>query len=113
MGIKVIRCLPGMAPEVVTIEKGLEALQREVGGYIDVVGLESGVDAYVNDEGLLEGLPFNRALPTSYGARMVPIVGPIIVAGHDEEGDTVSLTPTQLSKWVTILSVSGFAFAES
>ena len=103
--IRVIRLLPGQPPELADIPKGLEALQKEVGGYIDVLGLKPGVDAIVNDEGLLDGLPFNRMLPSSYGKRMVPLVGPIIIAAHDDEGETVSLTTAQVAEWMAVPAV--------
>jgi hypothetical protein len=100
--IKAIRVEPGMDPVAVEIEDGLSSLQSEVGGYIALVSLDERVDAYVNDEGLLDGLPFNRVLPTPYGK--VPVVGNIIVVSHDNEGETTGLTDAQVSDWLQRLA---------
>jgi len=103
--IRVVRLVPGQMPEVATIAAGLNSLQSEVGGNIEVVGLDKGVDAYVNEEGLLIGLPFNCHLPSAFaGGRMVPVVGTIILASHDEEGETVSLTDEQVGYWQATLA---------
>ena len=103
--IRVVRLAPGKMPEETTIMAGLDSLQSEVGGNIEVVGLDKGVDAYVNEEGLLIGLPFNCHLPTAYaGGRMVPVVGTIILASHDAEGETVSLTDEQAAYWHSVLA---------
>ncbi len=101
--IRVIRLRVAEAPEVVFIDDG--TLQEEVGGYIDVVPMAEGVDAFVNDEGILDGLPFNRVLPTSRGG--VPVVGDVVLAGHDGEGETISLTDAQIAHWLPkLLSAS-------
>ena len=100
--IKAIRVVPGMEPEAVEIDSGLKSLQSEVGGYIALVSLDEQTDAYVNDEGLLTGLPFNRVLPTPYGK--VPVVGNIIVVSHDNEGETTGLTDAQVSNWLLRLA---------
>ena len=42
------------------IENTLEAKQKFVGGYIEVVNLTDEIDLVLNDEGKLNGLPFNR-----------------------------------------------------
>lgn len=102
--LQVIRLTPGKAPEVAFIDKGLDALQKEVGGYIEVLGIKSGIDAYVNEEGLLDGLPFNRFLPTLWGGgRLIPVVGPAVIAGHDDEGETIGLTDGQVADLLSVL----------
>lgn len=103
--IQVVRLAPGKMPEVATIEAGLDSLQAEVGGRIEVVGLAKGVDAYVNEEGLLENLPFNCHLPSEFGGgRTVPVVGNIVIASHDDEGETTGLTDKQAAYWQAMLS---------
>lgn len=105
MKIRAIRIEVGSNPEVVFIESGLDSLQSEVGGLIEAVSLDPKTDAYVNEEGLLHGLPFNRHLPTTYGGgRMVPVVGNVIIVSHDEEGETVGLTEQQAKDWLAVLS---------
>lgn len=97
--IRVIRMRVAESPELALIDDG--TLQEEVGGYIDVVAMADGVDAFVNDEGLLDGLPFNCQLPTTRG--LVPVVGDVVFAGHDGEGETISLTDAQVAHWLPIL----------
>lgn len=99
-----IRMVPGKAPECVQIQLELADLQREVGGYIELVSLDAKVDAYVNSEGLLEGLPFNCVLPTTYAPQGVPVVGNVIVVSHDSEGDTVGLSDAQIAQWLPRLA---------
>lgn len=55
--MKVIRKKPGCEPEIVEVENTLEALQREVEGYIEAVTLPYGAAIICNEEGRLHGLP--------------------------------------------------------
>ncbi len=80
--MKVIIKQPGKEPEVAEIENTLPALQRAVGGYIETVTLATDCCIICNEEGRLEGLPYNL---TFYG---VSFVGPILVVGID--GDEFS-----------------------
>lgn len=80
----------------------LGLLRAELDGLVDVVRLAegTGVDAWVNDEFLFrEDLEFNkvgsfilRALHGPYG---LMVKGPIVFAGVDDEGNTISLTDDQ------------------
>jgi hypothetical protein len=126
-GIRVI-VIPADPDEPVTLrylardENGstLRAMQTTVGGYVDVVRAAPGVDLWINDEGLLIGMPFNEratafvhtvkwALATCgwpgkvtsslrdateeavLAERHVRLVGPAFIAGATEEGETVSV----------------------
>lgn len=80
--MKVIVKQPGKEPEVAEIENTLPALQRAVGGYIETVTLATDCCIICNEEGRLEGLPYNL---TFCG---VSFVGPILVVGID--GDEFS-----------------------
>ena len=73
------------------------------GGQFEMVSLDSKTDAYVNGEGLLEGLPFNCVLPSVFG-QGVPVVGNVIVVSHNNEGDTTGLTKAQIAKWMPLLA---------
>jgi len=95
MKIRAVRIAPNAAPVVVEIEDSLEAMQAEVGGCIECLGIGGKVDAMVNEEGLLKNLPFNRYLMTPYGPR--PFVGTAIVVAHDDEGETVGLSDAQIA----------------
>lgn len=60
----------------------LEELQGFVGGYIELTRTNDGRDMYVNEEGKLEGMPYNAKATALYrhgGAD--PIVGPALVIG--------------------------------
>lgn len=75
--MKVIIKQPGKEPEVAEIENTLPALQQVVGGYIETVTLAADCCIICNEEGRLEGLPYNL---TFCG---VSFVGPILVVGVD------------------------------
>ena len=91
------------AAEAVDIDLGLKSLQNEVGGYIEAAftvpspdGGSRFVTGYVNEEGLLIGLPM--CLITTDGNSYS---GNCIIVGLDyKTGDTVPLSATELA-WVT------------
>ena len=57
--MKVARKKPRAPWELVEIENTLEALQAEVGGYIETVTFTSDTCLIVNEEGIINDLPFN------------------------------------------------------
>lgn len=77
--IRVIVKKPGMAPEWKIIPNELEALQREVDGYIEVIRFAEDAAMIVNEEGKLRGLEPNFR----WGIDM--IVGTAILVGVDGE----------------------------
>ncbi len=95
-------------PEVKTIPHELEKMQELVGGCFDIVrgeymlppALQNSVlakyDIFVNDEGIINGLEPNiclnpeAALKKDYDNAGL-LFGDIFIAGHDGEGDTVSI----------------------
>lgn len=91
--MKAITKKPGEDAQEITLDGTLESLQAQVEGLITVVYHEqldeAGITAYANDEGLLIGQSPNLLV---YGQ---PIVGPVVFVGHDDEGETVGLTPSQ------------------
>ncbi len=67
---------PGKAPRVEPqFENELEAFQAAVGGYIETVTVATDLVIICNEEGRLQGLPWNC---TAFG---VDFVGTIVVAG--------------------------------
>ena len=70
---------PGCAPEPRDIPNTLEDLQATVGGYIETVTIASDAVIICNEEGRLHGLPHNCRV---FG---VDFVGPILIAGVDED----------------------------
>ena len=50
---------PGKKPRITEIENNLAALQEAVGGYIETVTLAEDCCIICNEEGRLQGLPYN------------------------------------------------------
>ena len=94
--------------KVKTIPNELKAMQELVGGCFDIIrgeymlppALENSVlakyDIFVNDEGIINGLEPNiclnpeAALNKDYDNAGL-LFGDLFIAGHDTEGDTVSI----------------------
>jgi hypothetical protein len=98
--IKVLVKHPGKEPEVQEMETSLDAMQAIVGGSIELVPLseESELDIYLNEEGKIEGLPFN----IQYQPDDI-IVGTLFVVRSGENGSDVSLTDEDIAfatKWL-------------
>ena len=79
------------------ISDTLENLQRIVGGYIEVFPVKEGVLIICNEEGKLQGLPYNCTVNGE------PLVGDIIVVGENGEdfGDLPS--DFEMSTWRMII----------
>ena len=81
---------PGYLPYEKEIN-GLEEMQAVVGGWIEAIyPYEEEVAIVCNEEGLINGLPFNRRVPGGYGG----VFGTFFICGLGEE-DFCSL-PTEL-----------------
>lgn len=83
------------------INNNLEALQKEVEGYIEIPFLSeklynNGIDMIINEEGkFIDGLKIEIAVV--HQKRIVDLVfGNIVFASHDEEGNTIGLTEEQM-----------------
>ncbi len=74
------------------IDNTLDKLQELVGGWIETVFLPHNIFMIVNEEGKLNGLPINFILP--WGD---PVMGTVIFASLDEEGDFKSLSADLVS----------------
>ncbi len=88
--MKILKIQVGKAPYEKEIENTLEAMQAEVGGLIQPVGIGNGCLAVVNDEGKLDG-----SLPNRWLGDYDIICGDFFVCGDGEE-DFQSLTDEQL-----------------
>ncbi len=75
--ISVLVKRPGEIPRHVNVSNSLEALQKNVGGYIETVTLATDLVIICNEEGRLQGLPKNCRI---CGA---DFVGTILIAGRD------------------------------
>lgn len=82
--ITVLKVEPGKSPETVTMPNTLDAMQKMVGGYIEVLPL-SDVCLVCNEDGKLMGLEGNRRLGNDI------IVGTFFLAGDTQSGDLCSL----------------------
>ena len=70
-------------------------MQQAVGGHIQAIyPFEEQVGVVCNEEGLINGLPFNRSMPGGYEG----VFGNFFVCGLGEE-DFCSLTPEQMQKY--------------
>ena len=86
----------------------LENMQKKVGGYLEVVRFPLGIDMWVNDEGLIHGLPLNLVIIRN-GKVVSHICGNVFFASANEEGETIGLNLTQ-EHWIkTNLQFVGFA----
>lgn len=73
--MKAIRKKPGKAPEACEIENSLEALQAEVGGYIESFQFTSDCTLLINEEGKNLGLTPNLYVLGE------PLVGTVLAVG--------------------------------
>lgn len=90
--IGVIIKKPGEPAYEAWIANELETLQQWVGGYIETYALSysPAVIAICNEEGKLEGMPYNCRLAGEH------FVGTIVLVGIDEEGDEFDTVPIGL-----------------
>ena len=70
---------PGEIPRHVNISNTLEALQKNVDGRIEIVGLAKDLVIICDEEGKLKGKPYNCNI-AGYD-----LVGTILITGRDEE----------------------------
>ncbi len=99
--IRIIALRMGERPQAEEIDSGLEAMQSFVEGMITCVALDGdysgGCDLWCNDEGLYTKKP-NRHVKV--GERFSQVLnGPMFIAAHDDEGETVGLSDEQFAKW--------------
>lgn len=94
--IKSLLVEPYELPELIEINNTLEAKQKIVGGYIEIICLQNDNDVLLicNEEGKINGLKLNRDIGYDI------IAGPFLVVGNDyENGGFKSLTEEQIIKY--------------
>lgn len=90
---------PFKAPYVKEIDHGLQALQSEVGGDIEVCyPYKDPVGLVLNEEGKLIGLEPNRSLRDEHGEMYDVVAGPFLVVGLGQS-DFVSLSQEMIQKY--------------
>lgn len=76
-------------------------LNKTVGGYIECVGLNYGIDMWVNEDGIALNLPYNASATaiywTNFGFMSGQIFGNVIFTSSDDEGETTGLTVEQFN----------------
>ena len=77
--MKVIIKKVGQQPEIVDIENTLESMQKIVGGYVELVHVRTGCVMLCNEEGGMQGLPYNFTLGNA------GIVGDVLFTKPDGE----------------------------
>ena len=92
--MRVLYVEPGKYPVVAEVQNELRALQRAVGGLIELVPLDRKVLLICNEEGKLDGLPGNRRLENGS-----IIAGSFLIVG-DKSDDFCSLTDKQLERYL-------------
>lgn len=104
--------------EPVAHQLTLESMQDTAGGYIEAAFTVPSphrngfaVTGYVNDEGMINGLPVSVALRYGNSREVHPLAGPLLICGLDTRtGETEPLTSQELA-WllqrVTLLKAVG------
>jgi hypothetical protein len=81
------------------IGESYEMLRNGVGGWIELVRLNNGVDMWVNEDGIAENLPYNATATAIYwsnfGFMSGTIFGDVVFTNSNDEGDTTGLTIPQ------------------
>jgi hypothetical protein len=76
-----------------------QMLKAGVGGWIELVRLNQGVDMWVNENGIAENLPYNPTATAIYwsnfGFMSGQIFGDVVFTNSNDEGDTIGLTVSQ------------------
>ena len=93
--LTVVMVEPHKEPYVTEIKDEFSALQKAVGGYIEVVGNGDGTLIICNEEGKLQGLEGNRRIMD--GASV--IAGTFFIVGDDGENFR-SLTESEAVKYM-------------
>ena len=100
--IKILRVKANSYPEIVRIPLGLDSLQKEVGGPIQVVyPWDDPVALICNEEGKLDidaVEHYNQVLATELGIPYDIVVGTFLIVGLTED-DFGSLSPELLEKY--------------
>lgn len=80
----------------------LKVLQDAVDGWVQVVDLSPTLSIWVNEEGKLEGLPYNGKATAIYQERFgkvdIIVGNAVLTGGTDDEGETIGLTDEMVSK---------------
>ena len=97
--MRVIVCKPDEYAEVVEIEDSLESMQNMVGGLIEeYMPWDDEVAIICNEEGKMNGLPFNRAIRDEYGTIQDVIAGDFFICYAPIESERFLSMPPELEE---------------
>lgn len=106
--MRVVRVQPGQMAEVIDIENSLDALQKEVGGYIQMIyPFKDTVGIVCNEEGKLMGLPANKVLLRADGSAYDVLVGTFLMVNLSDD-DLMDFTEAQAKYWANLINRSGY-----
>lgn len=84
-------------------EGSLEVLQNAVDGWVQAVDINERLTMWMNEEGKLDGLPFNGIATGLFQARFgkIDIImgNAVLTGGVDDEGETIGLTEEQVAQF--------------
>jgi hypothetical protein len=107
-----IPCSGDIPTEINLLETtdGFRELQSRVGGYVQVIALRgqfAGYELWLNEEGKLNGLPFNSCATLiweeCYGRTDVVVGNAVITRMANAEGVTPTMTAAQVAKVLGII----------
>lgn len=107
-----IPCSGDIPTEINLLETtdGFRELQKRVGGYVQVIALRgqfAGYELWLNEEGKLNGLPFNSCATLiweeCYGRTDVVVGNAVITRMANAEGVTPTMTAVQVAKVLGII----------
>ena len=95
--MKIIVVRPFTQPKVEEIENTLEAKQKIVDGYIEAIHpWDDDVALICNEEGKINGLPFNRFLFNENGNPVDYIAGTFLICGVPIDSEDFTSVPDEL-----------------
>ena len=96
-GIAVLVVRPGERPVLEVLDGSVDSMRKIVGGHLEhIMPFEDEVALVCNDEGKLDGLPWNRAICDESGAVLDVIAGPFFVCYAPAGSDALLSLPEAL-----------------
>lgn len=87
--MRAIICKPGEEAVLCETAGDYKSIKKTIGGYIQAVHLGGRVHAYIHEEGLLEGLKWNRIVLGHF------IAGPLLVLADGPAGEEAGLSDVE------------------
>ena len=101
--IRGILAEPNKAPRVIEFNEGYKELQRIVEGHFEMPYIFDDVDIVINEEGKFNGSDLNKLL--YYKGKLIDMIfGNILIVDSNDEGETISLSPEKIEKYMRIFN---------